>query len=59
MDPANIDDGCEVVMSNIPAICIFPHSDQDLKTETCERAWDPDNIGNRAIRAVKDAPGGD
>ncbi|MDQ1899717.1 porphobilinogen synthase [Paracoccus sp. WLY502] len=39
---------------NIPAICIFPHSDQDLKTETCERAWDPDNIGNRAIRAVKD-----
>ena len=40
---------------NIPAICIFPHSDQDLKTETCERAWDPDNIGNRAIRAVKDA----
>ena len=38
---------------NIPAICIFPHSDQDLKTEACERAWDPDNIGNRAIRAVK------
>ncbi|WP_306751548.1 porphobilinogen synthase [Paracoccus actinidiae] len=40
---------------NIPAICIFPHSDQNLKTETCERAWDPDNIGNRAIRAVKEA----
>jgi porphobilinogen synthase len=39
---------------NIPAICIFPHSDQDLKTESCERAWDPDNIGNRAIRAVKE-----
>ncbi|WP_347139301.1 porphobilinogen synthase [Paracoccus sp. SSK6] len=39
---------------NIPAICIFPHSDQDLKTETCERAWDPDNIGNQAIRAVKE-----
>ncbi|MBC9245688.1 porphobilinogen synthase [Paracoccus sp. 11-3] len=38
----------------IPAICIFPHSDQDLKTETCERAWDPDNIGNLAIRAVKE-----
>ncbi len=39
----------------IPAVCIFPHSDPDLKTEGCERAWDPDNIGNRAIRAVKDA----
>ncbi|MFV0386555.1 porphobilinogen synthase [Paracoccus sp. (in: a-proteobacteria)] len=40
---------------HIPAVCIFPHSDQDLKTEDCERAWDPDNIGNRAIRAVKQA----
>ncbi|SNT76495.1 porphobilinogen synthase [Paracoccus seriniphilus] len=39
----------------IPAVCVFPHSDQDLKTEACERAWDPDNIGNRAIRAIKDA----
>ena len=39
---------------NIPAICVFPHSDQALKTETCERAWDPDNIGNRAIRAIKE-----
>ena len=39
---------------NIPAICIFPHSDPDLKTEGCERAWDPDNIGNRAIRAIKE-----
>lgn len=37
----------------IPAICIFPHSDQALRTETCERAWDPDNIGNQAIRAVR------
>ncbi len=39
---------------NIPAICIFPHSDSDLRTEGCERAWDPDNIGNQAIRAVKE-----
>ncbi|WP_287884761.1 MULTISPECIES: porphobilinogen synthase [Paracoccus] len=38
----------------IPAICIFPHSDPDLKTEGCERAWDPQNIGNRAIRAIKE-----
>ncbi|MDO5621615.1 MAG: porphobilinogen synthase [Paracoccus sp. (in: a-proteobacteria)] len=38
----------------IPAICIFPHADPDLKNETCERAWDADNIGNRAIRAVKE-----
>ena len=39
----------------IPAICIFPHSEQSLKTDDCQRAWDPENIGNRAIRAVKDA----
>ena len=38
----------------IPAICIFPHSDPDQKTEACERAWDPENIGNRAIRAIKE-----
>ena len=37
----------------IPAICVFPHSDQASRTETCERAWDPDNIGNQAIRAIK------
>ncbi|HMM08628.1 MAG TPA: porphobilinogen synthase [Paracoccus solventivorans] len=37
----------------IPAVCIFPHSDPELKTEGCERAWDPENIGNRAIRAIK------
>ena len=37
----------------IPSICVFPHSDPDQKTETCERAWDPDNIGNHAIRAIK------
>ncbi len=39
----------------IPAICVFPHSDQEGKTDSCERAWDPDNIGNRAIRAIKQA----
>lgn len=39
----------------IPAICIFPHSDPDRKTEDCARAFDGDNIGNRAIRAIREA----
>lgn len=39
----------------IPAICIFPYTDQSLRTEACEEAWNPDNIGNRAIRAIKQA----
>lgn len=39
----------------IPAICIFPNTDPALKTEACEEAWNPDNLSNRAIRAIKDA----
>lgn len=39
----------------IPAICIFPYIDQSLKTEDCAGAWDPDNLSNRAIRAIKAA----
>jgi porphobilinogen synthase len=39
----------------IPAICLFPYTDPSLKTETCEEAWNPDNLTNRAIRAIKAA----
>jgi porphobilinogen synthase len=39
----------------IPAICLFPYTDASLKTELCEEAWNPDNLSNRAIRAVKEA----
>ncbi len=39
----------------IPAICIFPYTDPSLKTELCEEAWNPDNLSNRAIRAIKAA----
>jgi porphobilinogen synthase len=39
----------------IPAICLFPYTDPALKTEGCEEAWNPDNLANRAIRAVKRA----
>ncbi|MGY6696400.1 MAG: porphobilinogen synthase [Roseinatronobacter sp.] len=39
----------------IPAICLFPYTDQSLRTETCEEAWNPDNLTNRAIRALKAA----
>ncbi|RDC73135.1 porphobilinogen synthase [Rhodovulum sp. 12E13] len=39
----------------IPAICLFPYTDPALKTEGCEEAWNPDNLANRAIRAVKAA----
>jgi len=37
----------------IPAVCLFPYTDPSLRTETCEEAWNPDNLTNRAIRAIK------
>ncbi len=39
----------------IPAICLFPYTDPSLKTEDCAEAWSPDNLSNRAIRAIKAA----
>jgi porphobilinogen synthase len=39
----------------IPAICIFPYTDPSKKTAECEEAWNQDNLGNQAIRVVKDA----
>ena len=45
----------EAAALGIPAICIFPYTDPALKTEACEEAWNPDNLANRAIRAIKAA----
>jgi len=39
----------------IPAICVFPCTDPGLKTELCEEAWNPDNLSNRAVRAIREA----
>ncbi|RVV99407.1 porphobilinogen synthase [Mesobaculum littorinae] len=45
----------EAAQLGIPAVCLFPYIEPGLKTEACEAAWDPDNLSNRAIRAIKDA----
>ena len=45
----------EAARLGIPAICLFPYTDPAVKTETCEEAWNPDNITNRVIRAIKAA----
>lgn len=39
----------------IPAICLFPFIEQDVKTEDCAGAWDIDNLSNRTTKAIKDA----
>ena len=36
----------------IPAICLFPYTEQSLKTEDCAEAWNPDNLSNKATRTI-------
>lgn len=45
----------EAFALGVPAICVFPYTGMDARTEDCAMAWDPDNVANRAIRAIKDA----
>ena len=45
----------EAAKLGIPAICLFPYTDPGLKTEACEEAWNPENLSNRAVRAIKAA----
>jgi porphobilinogen synthase len=37
----------------IPALCLFPYTEPALKTLDCAEAWNPENLTNRAIRAIK------
>ena len=39
----------------IPVMALFPYTDAALKTPTCEEAWNPENLVNRATRAIKQA----
>ena len=39
----------------IQAMCIFPYTDIEERTEDCAGAWDADNHANRAIRAIRAA----
>ncbi|MBO6899163.1 MAG: porphobilinogen synthase [Shimia sp.] len=45
----------EAANLGIPVICLFPYTDPALKTEDCAEAWNPDNLSNRATRAIKEA----
>ena len=48
----------EAARLGIPAICLFPYTAPTLRTETCEEAWNPENLTNRAVRAIKaEVPG--
>jgi porphobilinogen synthase len=43
----------EAYALGIPAICLFPYTDPALKTADCAEAWNPENLSNRATRAIK------
>ena len=45
----------EAARLGIPAICLFPYTDPRLRTEACEEAWNPENLTNRALSAIKAA----
>ena len=45
----------EAYAMGIPAICIFPYTTMEARTEDCALAWSPDNIANRAIAEIKKA----
>ncbi|MGR3794818.1 porphobilinogen synthase [Vannielia sp. SX4] len=45
----------EAAELRIPAICLFPYTGPEARTEDCAMAWDPENLTNRAIRAIKAA----
>jgi porphobilinogen synthase len=42
----------------IGAICVFPYTGMEDRTEDCAGAWDPGNPANRAIAAIKRAAPG-
>lgn len=39
----------------IPCVCLFPYTPMEKRTKDCAEAWNPDNLTNRAIRAIKAA----
>ncbi len=39
----------------IPAICLFPYTDAAKRSSDCAEAWNPENLSNRATRAIKQA----
>ncbi len=53
-----VEAAAEAAGLGIPAVCLFPYTDPATKTATCEEAWNPGNLTNRAIRAIKaEVPG--
>ena len=48
-----VEAAAEAWAAGVPAICLFPYTDPALKTDDCAEAWNPENLSNRAVRAIK------
>jgi porphobilinogen synthase len=52
---ALVDAAGEAAALGLPAIALFPVVPPNLKSELGEESWNPENLCNRALRAVKSA----
>ncbi|MEL7012856.1 MAG: porphobilinogen synthase [Pseudomonadota bacterium] len=50
-----VDAAREAADLGIPAICLFPYTEAHNRSADCAEAWNPDNLSNRATRAIKEA----
>jgi porphobilinogen synthase len=50
-----VEAACEAADLGIPVICLFPYTGAEHRTADCAEAWNPDNLSNRATRAIKAA----
>ena len=48
-----IEQAAHAVEFGIPLIALFPQIDNSKRTPDCEEAWNPENLANRAVRAIK------
>lgn len=50
-----VEAAAEAADLGVPVICLFPYTDPALRSADCAEAWNPDNLTNRATRAIRDA----
>ena len=48
-----VDAAAKAVELGIPAVALFPHVEPGDKSAGCEEAWNPENLANRAARAIR------
>lgn len=53
-----VERAAEAASLGIPAVALFPHVDDSLRSHSCKEAWNPDSLVCRATRRIKkEVPG--